>query len=368
MSKSRAPVQPQRLKNLLRRLIDIYSPSGKEEELLDYLHGYLKRHGLPFEVQDVDDNRYNLVIHPPEGEIRLILIGHVDTVMAYDLDQYGYEEEGDLVYGLGAADMKGGCAAMIEAYLSIWEQGGTRPPVALALVVGEEEEGDGARRLVKDFHPSRALIGEPTGLQPCLGSYSYIEVQVTTRGKRVHASLANQSQNPIDMMLRLLLKITHYLETERPEIVYNVRELSSSRSGFAVPEHCEAWLDLHLPPMAPLGEITMELEDLVLKEREGNTTFNGTLRFATIHAGYQLPEKGPLVEALKTVFDRHTLPWKPEAFRSHSDANLLWAAGVKPILLGPGHLEEAHTRDESVSFKEVLLAAQLYFDLMNSFK
>ena len=30
------------------------------------------------------------------------------------------------------------------------------------------------------------------------------------------------------------------------------------------------------------------------------------------------------------------MPWEPQAFRSHSDANLLWEAGMKPVLLGPG--------------------------------
>jgi acetylornithine deacetylase len=71
-----------------------------------------------------------------------------------------------------------------------------------------------------------------------------------------------------------------------------------------------------------------------------------------------------MVEALKTVFAKRSLHWEPQAFRSHSDANVLWAAGVKPILLGSGQLEKAHAPDESVSFKQVLAAAQLYLDLL----
>ena len=49
-------------------------------------------------------------------------------------------------------------------------------------------------------------------------------------------------------------------------------------------------------------------------------------------------------------------------FRSHSDANRLWAAGVKPVLLGPGKLERAHAPDECASFSQVCLAAQIYLD------
>jgi acetylornithine deacetylase len=111
-------IDRERLRRLLHRLMDIYSPSGKEEEILAYLHGHLKRKGLSVIRQEVDDSRYNLIVVPPEGEARLALVGHLDTVVAYDLEQYGYEEEDDLIIGLGAADMKGGCAAMVEAYLS----------------------------------------------------------------------------------------------------------------------------------------------------------------------------------------------------------------------------------------------------------
>lgn len=359
-------IKPQRLRNLLRRLIDIYSPSGKEEEILDYLHGYFKRHELLPVSQQVDGSRRNLLIIPPETDVRLALIGHVDTVVAHDLEDYGYEERDDTIWGLGAADMKSGCAAMIEAYLSLWESGVARPPVALAMVVGEEEDGDGTQKLVREYHFPWVLIGEPTDLQPCLSHYGYLEAQISTRGRRMHASLANMSQNPIESMLHILLKISHYIGNDRPEMVYNIRELSSSQAGFAVPERCDAWLDLHLPPTAAIGEITLELEQILIQERLENPDFDGTLRFATIHAGYELPDKWPMVEALKDVYAKRSLPWQPQAFRSHSDANLLWAAGMKPILLGSGQLEKAHAPDESVSFEQVLTAARLYLDLLIS--
>ena len=54
------------------------------------------------------------------------------------------------------------------------------------------------------------------------------------------------------------------------------------------------------------------------------------------------------------------MTWAPADFRSHSDANQLRAAGVKPLVLGPGQLEQAHTQDESVSFAQVRRAADLY--------
>jgi acetylornithine deacetylase len=366
MVEQNAIIDPRRLHRLLRRLIDIYSPTGKEEEVLNYLHGYLKRRGLPVTRQAVDDSRYNLLVMPPGLDIHLALVGHVDTVTAYDLEHYSFEDKDDLVVGLGAADMKSGCAAMVEAYLSLWETGTHKLPVALALLVGEEEEGDGAERLVEEFHFPWAIVAEPTNLNVCLSCYGYLEVQLNAEGRRVHASLASRDHHPIESMLHLLLHICQYMVNHRPEGIYNIRDLLSTQAGFAVPDWCEAWLDVHLPPNAPIGDISLELEEIVDRIRQENPQIKATIRLATVEAGYELPEKGLVVEALQAIYPRHALPWKPRPFPSHSDANQLWAAGVKPILLGPGQLEKAHAPDESISFQQVVLAAELYRDLLMS--
>ena len=357
-------IQPSRLRRLLRRLIDIYSPSGKEEEILGYLSGYLKRSDLPVTRQDVDDSRYNLLVMPPEMNIRLAFVGHVDTVSAYDLDCYEYEEENDEIFGLGAADMKGGCAAMIEAYRTAYEKFRGRLPAALVLVVGEEEEGDGAQELVREYHFPWAVIAEPTNLLPCLGEFGYIETQVVTGGKRRHASLASPGQGPVEALLRILIELSRYHEEKRPELIYNIRNLFSSPEGFVVPDRCEAWIDSHLPPDAPIGDITLEIEEIVERYREKNPQPDMALRFTTLHGGFALPERGPVVESLKKVFANRSLPWNPEVFRSHSDANILWEAGVKPIILGPGQLEKAHAPEESISFNQVCRAAEVYHDMM----
>jgi len=356
-------IQPRRLKRLLRRLVDIYSPSGKEEEILQFLSGYCKRNGLAPVFQPVDENRFNLVLMPPGVDVRLAWIGHLDTVAAYDLEAYGYEEEGDIITGLGTADMKAGCAAMVEAFLTLRESSRWPAPIALCLVVGEEEEGDGVRHLVEEYHFPWALIGEPTDLAPCLSSYGYLEIQVCTRGKRVHASLAKRGKSPVEVMMHVIMRISQFMERERPGLVYNIRDLFSSPAGFAVPERCEAWLDIHLPPGSPAGEIITELEELGEKQRRGFPSVETSVRVATIDAGYELADKGAFVSSLKAAYSGCGLPWKPSAFISHSDANQLWRAGVKPVLLGPGSLEKAHAPDESVSFTQACLAAELYCEL-----
>jgi acetylornithine deacetylase len=354
------------LRTLLRDLINIYSPTEKEHEIVEFLFSYLKRQALPVKLQEIGGGRANLLIIPPQGEIEVVLIGHLDTVAAHDIELLSCREENDVIEGLGAADMKGGCAAIVEAYLAHWKQG-RRPPVALALVSGEEEEGDGTRVLVREYRFPWAFIAEPSGLHPCFSHYGYMEIRISATGRRKHASLATAGQNPVEALLRLLIRLSRYFTEERPELVYNIRDLSSSQSGFAVPEMCDASLDVHFAPTAPLGEIMMEIENIVSEQKKQDASFNGSLSFVSVHSGYELPEKGELAEKLKRIYLERRLPWEPQAFPSHSDANVLWAAGIKPIILGPGSLEQAHSLHESVSFEQVLTAMNIYYDLIASF-
>lgn len=367
MAEKRLATNPRRLQQLLRKMVNIYSPPGKENDLVDFLYSYLKRHGLPVVRQAVDEDRHNLIVEPDDVEAELVLVGHLDTVEAHDLESYEFSLEGDRAAGLGTADMKGGCAAMIEAFLSLWENGHTNRPVALALVVGEEDYGDGAQRLVREYGFTAAIVGEPTDLLPCLSHYGYLEIQLTTHGQRLHASLAPQANNAATAMLRLLLAYIEYFDRELADGVYNLRDLVSARSGFAVPDHCEAWIDLHLPALTHMGKLTFQLEELHSAYLKANEQIDATIQFNAIHAGYELPQKGQLVELIKTIYKRHRLPFATPSFPSHSDANILWAAGIKPILLGPGRLASAHTADECVSLSQVTLASQIYLDLIIDF-
>lgn len=356
-------VQPERLRNLLRDLVDIYSPSGKEGEILEYVEEYLRNQNLRVIKQKVDETRCNLVVLPEKRDKTVLcLVGHLDTVTAHDLDDYGFREEEDTIFGLGTADMKAGCAAMIEALTVMTERGKTVPPVGLALVVDEEENNKGVKCLVSEYSFPWAIVGEPTGLVPCLGHYGYLEIMLRTQGKRAHSAMPELGQNAIENMLRLLLQVTESVSSRIDGLVYNIRELSGFPGGFVVPDSCDAWLDLHLPPSSRIDVLKTEFERLLEESRENIPNLDVQLNFEDTYSGYQISQERPLVGKLKEVYGRMSLAWETQEFRSHSDGNVLWSAGVNPIILGPGYLETAHTAKESVSFCQVLSAAQLYLN------
>jgi acetylornithine deacetylase len=357
-------VNKRRLKELLRKLIDIYSPSGKENEILEYVKKYLQSFGISVIRQDVDKKRYNLVVYPVDIIPEILFLAHLDTVGAFDIGTFKSRQRTGEIFGLGAADMKGGCAAMLEAFISFFEYNKSLPPAVLAFVVGEEEEGDGTKALVKKYKLPWAVVGEPTGMEICLSHYGYIEAEVKTFGKRRHASYSDHQHNAIFDMLNILLRLTNYLDENRYGLIYNIRDVHSADSGFAVPDRCVAQLDIHLPPGLPLGGIVKAVEKNVNFYGKAFEVYKHVVNFPTINRGYRIQDKGRIISIIKKTYSGNGLIWRPGAFRSHSDANILRKAGTKPIILGPGYLAKAHSSNESVPVDQVFLASQVYFHIL----
>ena len=357
-------INPVRLRKTFLDLLDIYSPSGKEEDIQLYLEEVLSRAGFRVERQEVEEDRYNLRVTMGPEEPRLYLVGHVDTVPARDLDSFGPQEEDGVIFGLGSADMKGGCAAMVEAWLALAEalEPAGRPSVGLLLVVGEEENGDGSAVFLASCRPAWVVIGEPTCLAAGFAHYGYLEAGFVTRGLRSHSSLPELGHNAVESMLRVLLMLGDdpLFDRAKTEIVYSIREMRSARAGFVVPDRCDAWIDLHLPPDHNPAVLQEEILRIVAVAELTIPGLDLDVAFDFASAGYNLGTDNSPARILRDVYPKLALPLQVEPFRSHSDGNLFFAAGVKPLILGPGSLETAHTPDERVIFAEVLSAARIY--------
>lgn len=356
-------IDPQRLRLTLMEMIDIYSPSGKEEDLQLYLEERLAGAGIAVRRQQVEEGRYNLVATMGSSEPELYLVGHVDTVAAWDIESYAAAEEWGVVRGLGSADMKGGCAAMVEAWLALATlPEPQRPALGLLLAVGEEENGDGSSRFLQECCPRQVVIGEPTSLRPAFSHYGYMEVALVTQGHRIHSSLPELGHNAIASMLQVLLQIEASALFERKplDLVYSIREMSSSRAGFVVPDRCDTLIDLHLAPEVEPSRVRREIEKVLARARRTIKDLDLEVSFEYEAAGYQLELSGRIVRVLEEICPRLNLPLQFVPFRSHSDGNLFFQAGSQPVILGPGSLETAHTAEEQTSLAEVELAARVY--------
>jgi acetylornithine deacetylase len=349
-----------RVRRWLQEAVDTYSPTWAEGPALEVFEQLLDELELPYRKQTVDEGRYNLIVELGPQPPALLWVGHVDTVALYDEDHRHARLDGDLLHGLGAADMKSGCVAAVEALAAVAASGlPLRQGLRLALVVGEEEYGDGSERLLRSAQAPLVVIGEPTGLAPCTSHYGYFEVALRSRGARAHAALPEVGQNAIHAMLTWLSRLFEAAPAQpwADEAALTLRRIDGGTPLFAVAEGCEALLDVHLPARI----------DFAAVERLIHDTLEAT---QADHAGCQLAfevlfsapgfDNHAEPTPLRRAYEALGLPWAPTAFRSHSDGALFFARGMAAVICGPGELEHAHRPDERVSLSQVEQAARLY--------
>ena len=321
------------------------------------------RQPLPEATGPSADHRANLIIELGPQPPALMWVGHVDTVPLIDEEEQRIHREGDILHGLGTADMKSGCAAIVEAVIAIAESGVTlQRGLAVALVVGEEEYGDGSEALLEWRTAPLTVIGEPTGLVPCVDHYGYYECRLGARGARAHAALPEMGASAIHAMLAWMQHILESAERTyfAQGISINLREISGGAGLFMVAEACEAAIDIHAPPGVAkeiIDDIIETTRRQALADHPGCELVAENLYWA---GGYANAAEDPLLQPLQQAFTGSGIDWTPSAFRSHSDGSLFHHKGSLPVICGPGRLEVAHTRHEHVSLQETYQAARLY--------
>jgi len=92
---------------LLTKMLEIYSPSGKEEEISRFLAEEMEKMGFHVKRDSVG----NVIGEIGRGKPVILLCGHMDTVAGY----IPVQNRDNKLYGRGAVDAKASLAAMIVA-------------------------------------------------------------------------------------------------------------------------------------------------------------------------------------------------------------------------------------------------------------
>lgn len=358
------------LVELLTAAVEQYSPSFAEEPAMEVFAARLAECGIRYLRQPLPegggpagDHRANLIVELGPQPSVLMWVGHVDTVPLIDEEEQRIHRDGDILHGLGTADMKSGCAAIVEALAALVGAGVEfKRGLTVALVVGEEEYGDGSEALLAWRTAPLTVIGEPTGLVPCVDHYGYYECRLKVRGARAHAALPEMGANAIHAMLAWMQEI---LEAgQQPDfaagLTINPREIRGGASLFMVAAECEAAVDIHAPPGVDSGVIDRLIE--TARARAATTHPRCELAAEQLYwaTGYAHAADEPLLVPLQRACAATGEAWTTTAFRSHSDGSLFHQQGSVPVICGPGRLEVAHTRHEQVSLAETQRAARLY--------
>lgn len=324
-------------------LVAVASVSLDEARLADLVEAELRGiDGLT--VDRVDDN---VIARTSLGRpTRLVLAGHLDTVPANGNAEPRFD--GDTLWGVGSADMKGGLAVMLTLAHEVPEPA---MDVTWVFYTGEEiaSTHNGLGHLFRDrpdlVGGDVALLGEPTGDWIEAGCQGSMRVAITLAGRRAHTARPWMGRNAIHRVGRLLTALDDY-EARRPVLdgceFREAVEAVGIEGGVAsnvVPDRVTVTVNVRFAPDRTAEEAEAELRGLCADVLEPEDEWK--VVDVAIAAPPSLDH--PVLAALR---DRSGLDVRAKL--GWTDVARFAAAGIPAANFGPGDPTLAHTPEERV--------------------
>ncbi|MCS7239249.1 MAG: M20 family metallopeptidase [Thermoguttaceae bacterium] len=368
-----------------------YHLATGEARLTDFLESLLAEWGQSCGRQVVHPGRENLIVRlqaphwpPVEPAVSrpvVVLSAHQDTVAPAPgmYDPWRPRVEEGRVYGLGACDVKGGMAAILQVAKRILAQPEAPPAdVVLAFTVNEESGFTGARALAELFRqpdgrllprrPQAVVVAEPTELQVVVAHKGVVRWRIHTRGRAAHSATPEAGVSAIYHMARVLLAIEEYNRRLQagprdprcgtPSVCVGL--ISGGTGVNTVPERCTIELDRRLIPGETVELARVDLR-CFLEEKTG-------LRDAIEHEppwmeGPPLPDQSQAEMAVRLSTWARRVAGQGQMVAAHfaTDAPFFAAVDIPTVVFGPGSIAQAHTADEWIAVDQVEWAVEILF-------
>jgi acetylornithine deacetylase/succinyl-diaminopimelate desuccinylase-like protein len=338
-----------------------------EQAMADFLAEWLRDIGAEVVMEEIQPRRPNLIARfaPLDGRPRILLGPHLDTVGVENMsiDPFSGEIRDGKIWGRGASDTKGPMAAMLEALRENKDILASLP-IAIDFVafMGEEASQHGSKHFGKHHaHEYEfAIVGEPTSMHIVHTTKGSLWATLASHGKAAHSSQPLLGENAILKLARSLCSLQEKIE---PALTtYNDSILGSSTINIGtihggtrpniVPDFAQAEIDIRQTPQLHRSGGALQL----LRETIARLGLPLELIYAHENPPMETDAENPYIQRLLALDPTMKLvgaPW-------FSDAAHLSQAGIPSICLGPGSIDQAHTKDEFIEIS-ALEQGQAFF-------
>ncbi|MEM3839512.1 MAG: M20/M25/M40 family metallo-hydrolase [Candidatus Micrarchaeaceae archaeon] len=262
---------------ILERLVGIDSTFPHEGRLGNFIESYLKSCGFSTQRQYLSGGRFNVLAERGNTGKAILFYGHMDTVPKYGnwkSNPLRLTADGDKLYGLGACDMKGGIAAILN---SVGQY--TNRKTKLLFCVDEENISEGIWKAVtekKNWFKNVlfAVSCEPGDSKHYTGGANVVTVgrrgraviALDIKGLASHGANAQRGINAIDEAAKIAESLKRF------KLFYNrklgkegifVRELKGEATSLSVPDYAHMELDIQMVPPSTVAGTKEKVEGLV---------------------------------------------------------------------------------------------------------
>jgi acetylornithine deacetylase len=337
--------------------------------------------GLEARRLPIRGESFNLLLTCEADSARpwLLFESHMDTVAVdgMTIDPFGGEIRDGKLFGRGACDTKGTGAAMFWA-LQEYAAGRDQPNnIALLFTIDEEMRKTGVSAFTGKqmgslpWKPAAAIIGEPTMLAPIVAHNGVARWISRTRGIAAHSSDPSRGRSAITDMMKVIeiieteyapgLTASHPL-TGKAECTVNVIRGGSGVN--IVPDSCEIEIDRRVVPGEDPNDVLPLIEKLYDRLRENDPGLRLENEITIIDAPLDPVVGEAFGRAVRECLVAQGLPGDLLGARYGTDASQFSEAGIPAVVLGPGDIEQAHSRDEWLSLEQLERGVGVYGHLM----
>ena len=374
------PASASQVIELLRALVRIESvtpsliPTGAgEAKVAAYIADWLAGAGAEVEVLEAAPGRPNVLgrLRGSGGGPTLCLNAHSDTVgyAGWPDEALVPRVDGDRIYGLGAADDKGGCAAAMLALAAISESGPRlRGDLLVACVADEEGRSIGTEHLVCQGGIDAAIVIEPQPTHELVVEHQgFGWIDVITHGVAAHGC---EPDTGVDAIVHLAEVITrlHRLDREvfqphpstlNGRTVFHTGTVSGGTDYATYPSRAHVGIEIGTQPGESLSDRVAEIEAIFADIAASEKRFSGEVvvrleREPFVARGHEALQD-VVTEAMRTVLGREPAI---TGMNGWTDAALLQAAGIPTLLLGSTG-GNYHTAGEWASISEIVRLTEI---------
>ena len=366
-----------------QELVRIQSYTGNEKKVADAVRNKMESLGF----LDVKTDAMGTVTgHFGTGKCTLLFDSHDDTVEVKDAsewshDPFGAEIDNGKIYGRGAVDMKSGLAASVYgAYVA--HKAGLIPKGSSVYVSASTMEEDFDGHALKyeletiGFLPEKVLICEPSnGMDISIGHRGRTLIEVNAEGIACHGSTPELGKNPVYILREIISRVEDLnrllseKEGEHGSIALT-NIYCQTASNNSVPQNATIILDRRITAEETEPFISEEMDRLVAGTEAtwrfcdipGKSWSGHEFLYHSFLPAWEISPDHPYVQAAVKAY-KEVRGGSPKLFRFNGCTNGISSAGlhgIPTIVMGPGDLCMAHSRDEYCPAEDIIDAVKIY--------